>query len=126
MTPGARDVLMQALGLRPADKAVYDEAKLEQSNRQQDLTRTSGIMKQNLAMAIERGNMPQAQELIARARSWDQKNPSYSVLMGLASTLMQRAQARGMSGATGLPMGTNIRDQGAREVGDWARGLVGN
>lgn len=117
MTPGARDILMQAVGLKPAEKANYDEAKLERTNRMQDLTYRAGIMRQNLAVAIERGDTSTAQSLMAKAREWDQSNPAYAVLPSMEATLVQRARARAMDAQFGPAY--NPKDLAGRGLTQW-------
>ena len=120
MTPGARDILMQAVGLKPAEKANYDEAKLERINRREDLTYRAGVMRQNLAVAIEHGDKSAAQSLIGKAREWDQTNPAYAVLPSIASVLSQRAKARQMTSVFGPA--ANLKDKGSVALGQWYGG----
>lgn len=120
MEVGARDILTQALGFSTAEKAEYSEAKMAQTVRKGLLVREAANLRKNIAVAIESGDRAKAQEWLAKARSFDLTNPGYAVLPGLSSAMTSRARARALSEASGLPLGTNMRDPGAASLTDYA------
>ncbi len=112
MAPSTQDVLAQALGFTPADKATAQEAARAHADRNAELTLTSQTLKRQLATAIERGDQEGSQELFAKVSQFDAANPAYAVGPTLERTLKQRATAR-MLAAQGAP-GTRVKDFAAR------------
>ena len=110
MEAGALDILYQAMGFRPSEKADYDEDRLSQVVRKGELTRQASELRADLAKAIESGNRETALEIIDKARKFDTTNPAYAVLPQIGSTITQRQRASAISAGTGTPLGTNIKD----------------
>lgn len=114
MSAGANDVMVQALGFAPAERAEYSEANLIQKGRQGSLQREAANIRQNIAKALERGDQADAQEWLTRARQFDQNHPTQQILPRLAATMQARATARAQAEAYGVPIGTRVQDQQAR------------
>lgn len=114
MTVGASDILAQALGFTPAEKAEYsEERRTYQAFKGQLVSEASNIRK-NLAEALEAGNMNDARDWLAKAQSFDKRNPAYAIMPGIGSTLARRAQERAQAAALNTPLGVNIRDLAGR------------
>ena len=109
-TPGAHDSLAQTLGFAPADKAEYNEKRDTLRNRDTSLGTEAKQLRKDLAVAIENGDMDTARTVLAKAQKFDTANPGYGIVAGMEGTLQRRAQARALSGATGLPFGVKRRD----------------
>lgn len=120
MTPGAGAILARALGFQPSVQAEYGEASLHQKARRGDLLEAAGGLRQRLAVALERGDRAKVADLLPQAERFDRHNPAYAVLPTLGQVLSGRAEARGRGQALGLPVGTNIRDPGARALTGYA------
>lgn len=120
MTPGASAILLQALGLNPAPKAEYTEAKGRQTAREGQIVREGGLIRKGLAIAIEDGDQEAAREWLARARSFDAANPAHAVLGSIGGTISSRAKARAISSTLSLPIGANYQDDGARGLTRYA------
>lgn len=120
MTVKSADILVQALGFSPANRAEMNEAAQSQRGRDMVLRRRATNLRTKLATAIEKGDQTAARDLMAEARKFDSDNPSYSVLRSMASTLRRRAQDRAKARATGLPLGVSIKDLDARRLTDFA------
>jgi hypothetical protein len=118
--PDALDILYQAVGFKPSEKAEYDEARMVQLRRESLLSRKSGDLRRKLATAIEDGDTAEQKKLFEQAREFDLSNPAYAVVPTLESAIMQRARAREMMRATGLSFGTNMRDIGSIEAQGFA------
>jgi hypothetical protein len=116
------DIMYQALGLTPDNKAEYSEQKRVYDARRGDLVREASSYRKNIAVAIERGDMEAARDQIAKAIQFDQKNPAYAVVPGMAGTLRQRELARQMAVQRGLPIGVPTKDleaQGLTRFADY-------
>lgn len=120
MTPGGAAILAQALGFTPAAKAEHSEAKRDQTARRQDIARTSQNIRNQLATAIENQRQGDIKKLMQEARDFDARHPLNAILPRVGATLARRAQERAQARATQTPLGTNIRDQRARELTGFA------
>lgn len=120
MTPEASDILARAMGFNPAEKAEYTEAKAAQTARKLSATTEAGVIRKNLASAIERNDAEAVDEWTTKARKFDANNMAYAVLPGISSTLKQRAKARAMAEATGTPLGTTRKDAGTSSLTRYA------
>jgi hypothetical protein len=120
LSPKGTDMAYQLIGFTPANKAEYNEARLTQIARRGEMTRMAGDLRRKIAVAIEKGDRDEAQELISRARRFDATNPAFAVLPSIPGTLQQRARARALAEATGTPLGVSPKDLRARELTSWA------
>lgn len=116
MTPGANDILAQALGFKPAEKAQYDEKNMAQIVRKGELTRVASNIRKNLANAIEQEDVAGQKQWLAEAKRFDKNQPAYAILPSIGSTIERRARERAIAARTGNPIGTNMKDEGARAL----------
>lgn len=118
MSVGAGDILAQALGFSPAEKAEYSEARRVHVGRKSQLMRDASNIRKNLAEAFERGDATDARKWYASAQSFDKNNPAYAVLPNIGSTLRRRQRDRTIAQTSGLPFGTKLKDiTGQRQLG---------
>ena len=120
MSAGAGNILAQAVGFTPAEKAEYSEAKMAQTVRKGDLVQRASVLRRQLAMAVERQDTTAFQETLQEARAFDRSNPAYAVLAGLPEVIQRRARARAMAAQTSNPLGTNRKDQNAQRLTQYA------
>jgi hypothetical protein len=113
LTPGALDILYQSIGLKPAEKANYDERKLAYTAKRGQMMRITKQYRKELAMAIESGNMSKARELAEEIRGFDERNPAYAILPTMGGTLASRARERQAARASNTPLGvkSELADQ---------------
>ena len=110
MTVGAGNILAQALGFSPAEKAEYSEERRTLLNRKSQLVRAASNIRKNLAEAYERGDVEDAQKWYAEGQKFDSNNPAYAVLPNIASTLRRRAQSRNFATTYGTVLGAKRKD----------------
>lgn len=115
MEPGARDVLMQALGFTPAAKAEYQEASMAQTVRTGLLTREAANLRDQLADAII-DQSPDRPELMRRAQEFDRAHPDRPILKTIASVVKRRRTGLAQAKALGTPIGVKPQDIGGREL----------
>jgi superfamily II helicase len=113
ITPHGQEVLLQLLGVRPGQEADYSEARRAQTQRTAILNRETAVIRRNFAKAFESGDQAAMREWLAEAQTYDARHPGANVTGSLDQSVQQRARARAMSSAFGLPIGTNVRDLGA-------------
>jgi hypothetical protein len=113
ITPHGQEVLLQLLGVRPGQEADYIEARRAQTQRAAILNRETAVIRRNFAKAFESGDQAAMREWLAEAQTYDARHPGANVTGSLDQSVQQRARARAMSSAFGLPIGTNVRDLGA-------------
>jgi hypothetical protein len=116
ITPHGREVLLQLLGIRPGQEADYSEARRAQTQRTAILNRETAVIRRNFAKAVESGDQDAMREWLAEAQSYDAKHPGSNVTGSLGQSVQQRARARALSSALGLPIGTNPRDLGTLDA----------
>lgn len=121
MTPGAYDILLQAIGLNPGDKADYQQAKFAQTQRAGVLSRESNLIRNSLATAIERGDTAAQEKWMARAQEFDATNPSRAILPRMGTTLTRRARMQINADATGTPLGVPTKDYKALDFTSFYR-----
>jgi len=124
LTPGATDVLAQALGFKPAEKAEYDEEAQLVRVRKGELVRAASNIRKNLVQAIEKGDKEDIKTWTAEAKRFDANQPAYAVLPGIGGTIQRRAAERARSQNMGVPLATNFKDQntmGLLGFGNYAR-----
>jgi hypothetical protein len=102
------DIIWQALGFNPADKADYTEANMARATRKTALQQSASQMRDDLVAGVEGGGIDQA--TLDRARSFGERYPLYSVLPTLGSAVNRRKQQAAMAKAQGVPLGTNPAD----------------
>jgi len=121
MTPGARDIMLQAIGLNPGENADYQAAKFAQSQRKGVLNREGTIIRQKLASAIEQGDQSAVRDWMAKAQVYDAENPERGILPAMGATLQQRARAKAQAAGTGTPLGVSPRDYEAQKFTSFYR-----
>ncbi len=105
MTPGTVDVLWQALGFNPANNAEYQESKNDQRILRGAMISKASQLRENLAKAIESGDMEAARDYMREAEAFDAKNPQFQVLKSIRQVLRSRAREREISSQSGAPLG---------------------
>lgn len=121
MTPGAYDIMLQAIGLNPGEKADYQQAKFAQSQRKGVLSREGTMIRQKLASAIERGDQTAMRDWMSKAQDYDAKNPERGILPSMGATLQQRARARAQAVGVGTPLGVSVKDYEAQQFTSFYR-----
>jgi hypothetical protein len=117
MSVEANDILAQAMGLTPSERAEYSEARLTQTGRRATITQEASRLRRQLAVAVERRDTAAVQELWPKVQRFDRQYPAYAVMSGFEATLRRRARVREMAKQSRTPLGTNIRDtQGVRST----------
>ena len=115
LEPGARDMLVQAIGYTPSNLAEYREANFAQQSRRAIITREASGIRSQIMRALETGDQTKARELIAEAREFDRNNPAFAILPRLGSSVQARALDRAQAQAVGVPLGVSMRDVAARD-----------
>jgi hypothetical protein len=110
MTPGARDILWQLLGLTPAPKAEYNEARGEQGVRRAELSTTARGLTSGIVHALVTGDHDKAKDLVTQAAEFDKANPAFAVIPGLDGALQNQVQAQAQARALNTPVGVSIKD----------------
>ncbi len=116
MSVGANDILAQALGFSPSEKAEFSEARFAQIQRRAQIQRDASNIRKNLSIAIERNNREHARKWLRKARAFDRKNPGFAVLPGLSRTLLNRQKAMRMP----VPGMRSLRDVSAIDLTQFA------
>jgi hypothetical protein len=123
MHPSALEILAQSVGFTPARKAEYQEGKAAETARASDIQFRSGVLKRNLAMALQYGDKPAQQAAMAAISSHDRALPQVPIGPELNSYLTAWFRAPEVSKAVGLPVGANLRDyihnQQSRGIYNW-------
>ena len=108
----AVDVIKQALGLNSA--ALEEQREMGRSAQGAKLDRTyhSGIIKQNIAVALERGDNEGAQRWMQEAANYDAdpRHAGSPISTTIPSYLESRRRSVAVSQSTGLPTGISARD----------------
>jgi hypothetical protein len=120
MSPGASEVLAQAIGFTPAKKAEYNEARSTQANYKAQLSQQASALRRNAAVAVERGDKKAWTDAYAKIQAFDRDNPAFAVAPGLSGAIRQRAKARAQAQATGNPLGTSLKDLNAQRLTKFA------
>lgn len=113
LTPGAWDIMVQALGFTPSDKAEYNEAKYAETQRKAGISSTASNIRNNVVEALLSGDAGSYQTWAERAQQFDANNPAYAVMRGAASAARSQMKERALSETTRTPVGTNMKDPGA-------------
>jgi hypothetical protein len=120
MTPGARDILVQLLGLNPSAKAEYSETRQDQAMRKGILTRDASALRDQIANAVVSGDEDTARQLIARAQEFDNANPAFAVLPRLGESIRRRSKVQAVAQATGTPLGVSVKDLEGQQLTRYA------
>jgi len=121
ITPHTADILWQMLGIAPGRLTDYNEARFAQTQRTGLLDREAAKIRRNLVVAIEQQDRAAMVKYARQAQEYQQNNPGRSILPNIGSAVQQRQRARAIAGATGLPIGANPRDLGARSFTSYYR-----
>ena len=112
MDAGAFAVLRQALGIQSGEMADYQEKHQAMLGAKDDRAYHSGVIKQNIAMALERGDTSGYERWIEEAQKYD-ADPAHAgmpISPTIGSFIAGRARARAYAASTGLPIGTSPHD----------------
>lgn len=120
MTPGASDILVQLIGITPSAKAEMNEAAQAQRVRQLLLRQNATSIRNKLAVALERGDMAEARQLMTKARKFDADNPAFAILPGFSEAFSRRQQRQVEAEVSNLPLGVDMGDIGAVRLTDYA------
>lgn len=108
--PTGADIAMRAIGLKPADKAQYEEAADAARGLKEQRDQRRSNIGMSLATAIERGNQRDISTWLDEALKFDQEHPGQPSLPSLAGMLQQRAVAPATARGLGMPLGVSPRD----------------
>lgn len=120
LTPGAADKLWQFLGFAPAEKAEYGEARGDLAARRGVVSRDAAQLRQGIVRAMLQGDNETARQLVTDAIQFDNDNPAFAVLPGLAGTLERQIQARGRAAALRTPTGVSVNDLAGQQLTGYA------
>jgi hypothetical protein len=114
-SPNAAQIMLTALGLKPAGQAEYQEVAREVSGLRAMREASSANISQHLRQAWEQGDQGGFNTWMAEAQRWQVQHPGFlppQATFGreLSNHMRQLAQARGM----GLPIGVRPQDVGPR------------
>lgn len=116
LTPTAADIMYQALGFKPSQKAEYDEALKTMRTRQGLLGREAGGFREEGIKAFQADDRAALKDVIQRASKFDQNQPAYASLPTLGNAITKAEVARETARATGTAMGTKLKDvQGVQQ-----------
>lgn len=113
------DIAMRALGLKPADKAQYEEAADAARGLKNQRDQRHSNISMSLATAIERGNAADVEKWSNEAIKFDNEHPGQPSLPSLAGMLQQRAVAPAMARGLGMPIGVSARDLTTQNALRW-------
>jgi len=108
--PTKADIALRTIGLKPADKAQYEEAADAARGLKEQRDQRHQNINMSLATAIERGNSADIDKWMSEALKFDQEHPGQSGLPSLAGMLQQRAVAPATARGLGMPLGVSARD----------------
>jgi hypothetical protein len=120
MSPGAEEILAQAIGFNPSVKAEYSEARGTQSVRKGQLTRNATVLREEIIKAVTSNDREAARDAIQRAQEFDRTNPAFAVLPDISSAIERRLRARAVAAATRTPLGTSLKDLSGRDLTRYA------
>lgn len=118
LKPSALDVVKTAMGFTPGEQAEEEDRSTAIQNAKEDRTQHAGRIKQQLAIAMERGDRSGAADMMAQVKAYD-ADPSHKgqpIGPSLPQYLEARMQAVAYGKATGLPVGTAIKDLNAKRL----------
>lgn len=114
ITASGADILKQALGLTPENKALDSEAAKTLAGQKADRQFYSANIMKNLAISIERQDAPEIKKWVGEAREFDAGHPTYMILPRLGAELQKRAVEAETARAMGMPLGASIKDVSQR------------
>ena len=118
--PDVADILMQAVGIAPEDKAAYDEKARALSGYKEDHAFYSANVQKNLLIANERSDPADKEAQMAKALDWVKAHPyDKNFLPSLGSKLIQRQVDTANARAAGTPLHTNIKNPAERGLVGW-------
>lgn len=117
LTPGAHDIMLTALGLKPADKAEYDdENKVRQGVLAQRQYHSQMITK-HVELGINHHDPEQLQQGITEARDYTLNNPGMpSPLADVGKNVEKYAKKGAIARGMGLPIGVPPNDIRLRQI----------
>ena len=120
-SPNAAQIMMTALGLKPARQAEYQEVAREASGLRTMREASSANISEHLRHAWTQGDAGAFNVWMTEAQRWQVQHPGFlppQATFGqtLNNHMRQLAQAKG----TGLPIGVRPQDIGPREALDYA------
>ena len=120
-SPNAAQIVLTALGLKPAGQAEYQEVAREVSGLRAMREASSANISQHLRQAWTQGDTGSFQAWMAEAQRWQIQHPGFlppqaHFGQALNTHMQQLAQAKGM----GLPIGVRPQDIGPRGALEYA------
>ena len=110
-TPGAKEILAQAMGFGSAERADYMEKVQDQRERRSSITRQSTVLRNQLVRAALDQDWDGFRETMANAQAWNASNPKFSVDMDdVEKTITRRLKQQAVSKVTGAPLGVAADD----------------
>lgn len=110
ISPTGLDIMYQALGLSPQQKAEYNEF----NNYERILTGKAQKRKQlitkNITAAVRTGDQELMQEWIDKAIEWDLNNPGNRIIPTLTRTVKSRLKGEAEASALNVPLNARIND----------------
>lgn len=107
LSANADDIIAQALGFNPTAKAQYSETKNDQRVLRGQMSDKASRLRNELAVAFEKGDREAFREAYARAQEFDAKNPKFAVLKTIERVIRARARERAESLQSGAPLGVS-------------------
>lgn len=120
LTPAASSYLVQLLGITPAAKAEYSEARGDQQARRGEISRQADTLRKQIVKAMLTGDRDTATELVARAQEFDRDNPAFGVVKSIPAALSQQAQAQARARALNSPLGVSANDVAGQQLTRYA------
>jgi len=118
-TPEVHEILAQALGFTPANKAEYMEHKQVNAVAKDVSLQRAGVIRRRLVDAIERGDETEISKWTETANRFGEAHPAYDVRPSIARSAARRASDMDRATLLHQPLGTSAKEARPSRT-DWA------
>jgi hypothetical protein len=110
MSPKAAAMVWQLLGITPAEKAEYSEARGDQAARQGSIARQAGTIRDGIVKALLSRDTATAAQLMQEAQKFDADNPGVNLVNSVPGAMQRRLMSSATARAIKSPLGVSMQD----------------